>query len=71
MTHQHPVGPGELGVHADDVALLVVDLLEDLVAPLGGEHNLLLVLEILIGLLPLGSHLETNSPYIWLIPRTQ
>ena len=41
VTHQHPVGPGELGIHAEDATLLVRDVAEDLVHSLRGQRDLL------------------------------
>lgn len=53
----HPLGPGELGVHAQDDVLLVGDALEDLVHTLRVEQDLLL-LRVLIHVLPLGVQLQ-------------
>ena len=66
--NEHPVRPGELRVHAEDVAFLLVDLLEDLVGPLRSQHDLLLVLQVLVGLLPLGRHLEADPSDVRLVP---
>ena len=66
--YEHPIRAGELGVHPQDVALLLVDLLEDLVSPLRRQDDLLLVLEVLVGLLPLRGHLETDPPDVGLVP---
>ena len=42
VTHQHPVGPGELGI-AEDVALLVRDVAEDLMHSLRGHRGPLII----------------------------
>ena len=43
VTHQHPVGPGELGIHAEDVTLLVRDVAEDLMHSLRGHRGPLII----------------------------
>ena len=42
VTHQHPVGTGELGI-AEDVALLVRDVAEDLMHSLRGHRGPLII----------------------------
>ena len=42
VTHQHPVGPGELGI-AEDVARLVLDVAEDLMHSLRGHRGPLII----------------------------
>ncbi len=64
--HQHPVRLGELGVHPEDVALLLRDVPEDLVHALAGERDLLLLC-VLVDVLPLGRHVEPEPPDVGLV----
>ena len=59
--HDHPVRPSEPGIHADDGAGLVIDVLEDLEDPLRTQVDLPL-LSVLVQLLPLGRQLQPDSP---------
>lgn len=67
--YNHPLGPGELGVHAQDDVLLVRDALEDLVHALGAQQDLLL-LGVLVDVLPLGVQLQARAPDAGLVAAT-
>ena len=57
----HPVRPSKLGIHADDGAGLLIDVLEDLQDSLGTQVDLSL-LRVFVQLLPLGCQLQSDSP---------
>lgn len=57
----HPLGPCELRIHAQDEIFLVRDAFEDLVHTFGAKENLLL-LRVFVHVLPLGVQLQARAP---------